>query len=190
MDELPDTNAKPEFELHELVRVARGTHEFYGQAGHIRAIEVPGHPLGNYIVEFAGENMMPRFFENDLEKIVSEPAQNYEELPREDRPEMLEAEDFDPQSSARALIAALFYSDPTRPDEQLTSDDIYVVWFAKTLQNWKCLISTNVKDDYYYEVTFNGDKNEAYVDAYKKRANIVVNMQTLETVTTVVTQEI
>lgn len=34
-----------------------------------------------------------------------------------------------------------------------------VVWFSKTLQNWKALVSTNVSDGMYYEVTYNGDKN-------------------------------
>lgn len=49
--------------------------------------------------------------------------------------------------------------------------DVYVVWFCKTLQNWKCLLSTNLSDGMYYEVTFNGDKQELYLDAYKKFEN-------------------
>lgn len=48
----------------------------------------------------------------------------------------------------------------------------FVVWFAKTLQNWKALLSTHV-DDTYYEVTYNGDKKEAYIDVYVKSHNIV-----------------
>lgn len=47
----------------------------------------------------------------------------------------------------------------------------YFVWKCKTLQNWKYLISTNLPDGMYYEVTFNGDKREWYFDAYKKFAN-------------------
>jgi hypothetical protein len=47
----------------------------------------------------------------------------------------------------------------------------YVVWFAKTLQNWKALISTDLVDDRYWEVTYNGDKKETYVDQYKKANN-------------------
>ena len=50
-------------------------------------------------------------------------------------------------------------------------DDIYVVWFCKTLQNWKALISTTLPDGMYYEVTYNGDKKEIYLDAYKKFEN-------------------
>ena len=53
------------------------------------------------------------------------------------------------------------------------NDDVYVVWFSKTLQNWKALVSTTLPDGMYYEVTFNGDKREIYLDAYKKFDNVV-----------------
>lgn len=53
----------------------------------------------------------------------------------------------------------------------ITSDDVYVVWFCKTLQNWKALLSTIVPDGMYYELTYNGDKKELYLDAYKKWEN-------------------
>lgn len=52
--------------------------------------------------------------------------------------------------------------------------DIYVVWFSKTLRNWKALVSTTLPDGMYYEVTYNGEKKEAYLDAYKKFENVVV----------------
>lgn len=57
---------------------------------------------------------------------------------------------------------------------KFTSDDIYVVWFCKTLQNWKALISTTIPDGIYYEVTHNGDTNETYIDVYKKWENFIV----------------
>lgn len=47
----------------------------------------------------------------------------------------------------------------------------YIVWKAKILQNWKWLISSTLPDGMYYEVTFNGDKKEFYLDAYKKFEN-------------------
>jgi hypothetical protein len=52
--------------------------------------------------------------------------------------------------------------------------ELYVVWFAKVLNNWKALISTDMLDGAYYEVTHNGDKQETYIDVYGKRRNIVV----------------
>jgi hypothetical protein len=56
--------------------------------------------------------------------------------------------------------------------------DIYTVWKAKVLQNWKYLISSTLYDGMYYEVTFNGDKSEWYLDAYKKFENQVIPEQT------------
>lgn len=57
----------------------------------------------------------------------------------------------------------------------ISKDDVFVVWSCKTLQNNKALVSTTVSDGMYYEITHNGDKNETYVDAYKKWENFVVN---------------
>lgn len=54
---------------------------------------------------------------------------------------------------------------------QIGLDNVYVVWFAKTLQNFKALLSTTLPDGMYYEVTYNGDKKEFYIDAYKKFDN-------------------
>lgn len=51
--------------------------------------------------------------------------------------------------------------------------EIYIVWKCKTLQNWKYLISTSLFDGMYYELTYNGDRNEWYLDVYKKIKNIV-----------------
>lgn len=57
---------------------------------------------------------------------------------------------------------------------KLTLNDVYVVWFSKTLQNWKALVSTTVSDGMYYEITHNGDKDETYLDAYKKWDNVCI----------------
>lgn len=47
-------------------------------------------------------------------------------------------------------------------------EDTYVVWFAYVLGAWKALVSTMVPDGRYYEVTFNKEKDEVYVDIYEK----------------------
>lgn len=52
--------------------------------------------------------------------------------------------------------------------------DVYIVWKCKTLQNYKYLISSSLFDGMYYEVTYNGDKAEWYLDAYKKFENKVI----------------
>lgn len=57
---------------------------------------------------------------------------------------------------------------------QITEDDVFIVWMCKTLQNSKALLSTTLFDGMYYEVTWNGDKQELYLDAYKKFQNICI----------------
>lgn len=59
-------------------------------------------------------------------------------------------------------------------DQNIVEEDIYVVWLCKTLQNSKALLSTTLPDGMYYEITYNGDKQEMYVDAYKKVDNYTV----------------
>ena len=52
--------------------------------------------------------------------------------------------------------------------------DVYTVWKAKALQNWKYLISSTLFDGMYYELTYNGDEKVWYLDAYKKFENKIV----------------
>ena len=56
-------------------------------------------------------------------------------------------------------------------DKFISEDDVYIVWMCKTLQNSKALLSTTLPDGMYYELTWNGDKGELYIDAYKKFQN-------------------
>lgn len=57
---------------------------------------------------------------------------------------------------------------------KITKSDVFVVWNCKTLQNNKALLSTTLFDGMYYEITYNGDKAEMYIDAYKKWENFMV----------------
>ena len=61
--------------------------------------------------------------------------------------------------------------DKSDPDPDF---EVYIVWKCKTLQNCKYLLSTTLFDGMYYELTYNGDKNEYYLDAYKKFENVVI----------------
>lgn len=79
------------------------------------------------------------------------------------------------QERAKQIVVEYFNSHLDKTDgKQIGLEDVYVVWFCKTLQNWKALLSTNVRDGMYYEITHNGDKNETYVDVYKKWENYAV----------------
>lgn len=79
------------------------------------------------------------------------------------------------QRKAKQIVVDYFNSKVDKTDNKTISEDnVYIVWFSKTLQNWKALVSTTVSDGLYYEITHNGDKNETYVDVYKKWENFVV----------------
>lgn len=52
--------------------------------------------------------------------------------------------------------------------------EVYTVWKVKALQNLKYLLSSTLFDGMYYELTYNGDKREWYLDAYKKFENKVI----------------
>lgn len=58
----------------------------------------------------------------------------------------------------------------------VTESDVYVVWLCKALQNSKALLSTTLSDGMYYELTYNGDKDEIYLDAYKKCENKCIKL--------------
>lgn len=78
-------------------------------------------------------------------------------------------------NKAKRLVKEYYNSRVEKTDNfEITDDQIFVVWFCKTLQNWKALVSTTISDGMYYEVTYNGDKKETYVDAYKKWENVCV----------------
>ena len=59
---------------------------------------------------------------------------------------------------------------------EIAESDVYIVWSCKILQNNKALLSTILSDGMYYELTYNGDKNEIYLDAYKKFENQCIHI--------------
>lgn len=64
--------------------------------------------------------------------------------------------------------------------KQITEDDVFIVWMCKTLQNSKAMASTTLFDGMYFELTYNGDKKQLYVDAYKKWENVCIEVFTDE----------
>lgn len=79
------------------------------------------------------------------------------------------------QKKAKQIVIDYYNDRVEKTDnKKLTESEVFVVWFSKTLQNWKALISTTISDGMYYEITYNGNKKETYLDAYKKWENVCV----------------
>lgn len=75
-------------------------------------------------------------------------------------------------------IVANYYNEHVEKtdNKMITVDDVFIVWSCKTLQNNKAMVSTTVSDGMYYEITHNGDKQEIYLDAYKKWENRCISV--------------
>ena len=79
------------------------------------------------------------------------------------------------QKKAKQIVIDYYNEHVEKTDnKKLTESEVFIVWFSKTLQNWKALVSTTISDGMYYEITYNGNKKETYLDAYKKWENVCV----------------
>lgn len=70
--------------------------------------------------------------------------------------------------TAQKAIADFLTAYHLKPVE---SDDVFVVWQCKTLQNHKAILAAPTPDNLLFEATYNGDKQEMYIDAYDKIKN-------------------
>ena len=104
-------------------------------------------------------------FASDLYKKFKEKERKEMEI------EFARREDNDVRLKMAKKAVVKWYNEHNAP-AKITMDDVYIVWFCKTLQNWKALAGTHHSDGMYYEVTYDGDKDCAYVDAYKKWQNV------------------
>lgn len=66
----------------------------------------------------------------------------------------------------------------TAPD--LTMNTVFIIWYSKVLNNWKAIVGSPVARGMLWEVSFNGHRNQAYIDIYKKLANAKVDVTTEE----------
>jgi hypothetical protein len=73
---------------------------------------------------------------------------------------------------AKELVADSFNKKYDKVDDRgALPRDFYVTWFAKVLGNWKAMVSTDIISGQYWEVTYDGNKKQTYVDHYEKRSN-------------------
>jgi Family of unknown function (DUF6275) len=121
---------------------------------------------------------MSTAFENYMKPSNTEP------FPKATEEEVPDPEEF--INKAKFLVAENFnktFVEPYPSHDHLVkaeSKNFYVVWFSKTLKNWKALVSTDLINSQYWEVTHNGEQGETYVDHYKKSSNAAYSDQWFE----------
>lgn len=63
---------------------------------------------------------------------------------------------------------------------KITPFRVLIAWKCKTIQNYKYLIITTLPDNKYYEVTYNGDKEEFYLDVYEKQDKKIISLKDVD----------
>jgi hypothetical protein len=81
------------------------------------------------------------------------------------------------QLKARNLVLDGFNShrNPEK-DPELLMGEINVVWFAKVLGGWKCIVSSTVAKGLLWEITYASFKDEIYMDVYRKVSNKMISL--------------
>lgn len=82
-------------------------------------------------------------------------------------------------SMIRGMVAGYIKAED---GHDLQTNEVYVVWFCFILGGWKALVSTTIADGRYYEVTFDKNKNQIYLDTYEKIRNIAIDVQVFDRV--------
>lgn len=111
----------------------------------------------------------------ELKKLLEDTSEIVKKLEKNKENKIMSSEKFIRLCKENVVKYFNEHSDKT-DNMSITQEDVYVVWYCKTLQNHKALLSTNISDGMYYELTYNGDKNELYFDAYKKWQNVKIDL--------------
>jgi len=74
------------------------------------------------------------------------------------------------QDHAREIVFNYVVAQLEKTNSEIRFDpgDVLVTWFAYVLGNWKAMVTTNLPDGMYYEVTHNALRKATFLDAYKK----------------------
>ncbi len=78
----------------------------------------------------------------------------------------------DYQLTARKIVAD-WIKKQYKEEADITEHDVVIVTSCKTLQHWKATLYSKCRKDMYFEITLNGDKKAAYLNAYRKEDNVV-----------------
>ena len=75
---------------------------------------------------------------------------------------------------ARKMVVDNYNQHRATDQPELPYDGVHIVWFTKTLGNWKAIVASSIIRGLLWEVTSNVYKHEVYIDVYKKLNNVKV----------------
>ena len=104
------------------------------------------------------------------DEMINELLEHYKDDGSERRMKM-EEETANNMDLKAISIVEMYIREHLDKSDRMPEFEVYTVWKCKTLQNWKYLLASTLFDGMYYELTYNGDKDEWYLDAYKKFEN-------------------
>lgn len=85
-----------------------------------------------------------------------------------------------PEVTAKIRVLNFFNDFRLENVPELKLEALYIVWFSQNQKNWKAVVKTYLPDDIYYEVTYNSESEETYLDVYTKMYNFVISDQEKE----------
>ncbi len=62
------------------------------------------------------------------------------------------------------------------PSISYLAGDFHLIWFNKTLNNFKACFCDLRPNERYYECTYDGDSKKIYIDIYEKTDNKTINI--------------
>jgi hypothetical protein len=62
------------------------------------------------------------------------------------------------KNAVQAVVG--YFNNMTEGHMYITKEEVCVVWFCKTLQNYKVILATPLINNMLYEFSYNGDKQE------------------------------
>lgn len=68
----------------------------------------------------------------------------------------------------KAVRLAYSYMKSEDAPHSLQREDVFVIWYCKTLENWKAVISAPYPGAPLIEVTYSGKNKDTNLDIYKK----------------------
>ena len=84
----------------------------------------------------------------------------------------------EPMNQALGAVVAYYNAMNRSQDDPIDGTNVHLVWFAKTLENWKAMVITTQADKLFFEVTHSGANKNTCIDVYDKIDSMMIDDST------------